>query len=430
VKSVRPQARRSLWRSERFPNIDFLKKEAMIKSFITCLLFICYTVTVTAQNNYKEVTLPELMQKTQQGEKGYIILDVRSAGEYMDTVAGGRHIGIGRIKKAINIPIQDLLQKPETIKKLEQYKNEDVYVICSHSYRSRRISNLLLQNGFASVNNVKGGMSEWYRNYDELNPFAAAMYENNIAYRNMAPSQLYQKLQANEPIELIGFMNAPRFFFDSLLMSFYPKFPDIKNTSYYRAGDSLQILEKLKTNKNKTIVLFNAIGGGGNETADWLVQKGFNNVYYLVGSLSGFYEYMINYQSLSAINKHMAQKSGIEFFTPLSFCKTTPKNVQWIDLRHDTTFNKITRGTKLDYKTLKDAVNFPFYKTAGEFEQKFTDKSKFYLLIPEDGYTGMDLADALQKKGYYIGWLIGGIERWEWYTNNIDLFTCRDYLVK
>jgi rhodanese-related sulfurtransferase len=401
----------------------------MTKTFITLLLCACFAATTLAQNNYKEVSLPQLMQKAQQGSKGYIILDVRTPGEYMDTVAGGRHIGIGRIKTAVNISLQDLLQKPETIKQLEQYKGEDVYVICSHSYRSRRISNLLLQNGFTSVNNVKGGMSEWYRNYDELKPYAAAMYENNIAYHNMAPSQLFAKLQSKEPIELIGFMNPPRFFFDSLLMSFYPKFPEIKNTAYYRSGDSLQIWEKIKADKNKTIVLFNAIGGGGNETADWLAKKGFTNVYYLVGSLSGFYEYMANYQSPSAINKVLTAKSAIEFFTPTSFCKTTPKNVQWIDLRHDTTFNKITHGTKLDYKTLKGAVNFPFYKTADEFEKQFPDKNKFYLIIPEDGYTGMELADAIQKKGYHIGWLIGGIERWEWYTNNIDAFTCKDQLV-
>jgi rhodanese-related sulfurtransferase len=257
----------------------------MIKNAVILLLCTCYATIALSQNNYKEVSLPQLMQKAQQGSKGYIILDVRTPGEYMDTVPGGRHIGIGRIKTAVNVSLQDLLQKPETIKQLEQYKGEDVYVICSHSYRSRRISNLLLQNGFTSVNNVKGGMSEWYRNYDELKPYAATMYENNIAYHNMAPSQLYTRLQSKEPIELVGFMNPPRFFFDSLLMSFYPKFPDLKNTTWYRSGDSLQILEKVKGDKNKTIVLFNAIGGGGNETADWLAKKGFTNVYYLVGSL-------------------------------------------------------------------------------------------------------------------------------------------------
>src|SRR5687768_14125587 len=137
-----------------------------ISGLLTCLL--SFSFITIAQNNYKEISLPQLMQKVQQGSKGYIILDVRTPGEYADTVSGGRHMGIGRIKNAINISLQDLLQKTGTHQQLEKYKQEDIYVICSHSYRSRRISNLLLQNGFSSVNNVQGGMTEWYRNYDDL----------------------------------------------------------------------------------------------------------------------------------------------------------------------------------------------------------------------------------------------------------------------
>jgi rhodanese-related sulfurtransferase len=113
----------------------------------------------------------------------------------------------------------------------------------------------------------------------------------------------------------------------------------------------------------------------------------------------------------------------------LSFCKESPSSVQWIDLRHDTTFNQLTEGTKINYKTLKGAVNFPFYKTADAFTQQFPDKNKLYMILPQDGYTGIELADALLKKGYRIGWIIGGIERWEWYTNNIDAFTCKDYFI-
>ncbi|MGZ8525229.1 MAG: hypothetical protein ACXWV1_12415, partial [Chitinophagaceae bacterium] len=94
------------------------------------------------------------------------------------------------------------------------------------------------------------------------------------------------------------------------------------------------------------------------------------------------------------------------------------------------TFNQITHGTKLDYKTLEGAVNFPFYKTPDDFSRQFPDKKKFYMILPEQGYKGVELAGALLSKGYNIGWLIGGLERWEWYTNNIQAFVCKDQLVK
>jgi rhodanese-related sulfurtransferase len=404
------------------------KKSAMRKSLFLLILILTAALS-KAQNNYKEVSLAQLAQRASKDKKGYIILDVRSPGEYMDTTNTGRHAGIGRIKTAINISLQDLLGNPATIRQLDQYKNEDVYVICSHSYRSRRISNLLLENGFTSVNNVKGGMSEWYRYYDELKGYMPALYENHIAYHNMAPSELFNKLAAKEPVEIIGLNSAPHFFFDSLVAPYYPYFPDIKNANYYQPADSLQILEKVKTSGNTPVVLFSKVGGGSQDMAEWLARKGFTNIYFLVNSLPGFYEYVVNFQPVASREKAIVFNSNIQFYTPLSFCKESPSSVQWIDLRHDTTFNQLTEGTKINYKTLKGAVNFPFYKTADAFTQQFPDKNKLYMILPQDGYTGIELADALLKKGYRIGWIIGGIERWEWYTNNIDAFTCKDYFI-
>jgi rhodanese-related sulfurtransferase len=148
----------------------------MVKHFIipaVCLLSLSYLKAQTTTDDlnfaYKEITLPHLMQKVQQGQKNFVILDVRTKGEYFDTVSGARHLNLGHIKSAINIPLQDLQQKPEALKELEQYKDKEIYVICSHSYRSRTISKLLLQNNFSNIINVQGGMSEWFRNYDELN---------------------------------------------------------------------------------------------------------------------------------------------------------------------------------------------------------------------------------------------------------------------
>ena len=407
----------------------------MVKQLIfpaVCLLCVSY---LKAQTNddlnfaYKEITLPHLMKKVQQGEKDFVILDVRTKGEYYDTVSGARHLNLGHIKSAINIPLQDLQQKPEALKELEPYKDKEIYVICSHSYRSRTISKLLLQNNFSSITNVQGGMSEWFRNYDELKPYAGYR-EHSISYTNISPSEVFSKLKANEPVLFLGFSNNPRFAFDSMIVAFYKRFPELKGARYFKTADSTLILEKAKAFRGKAIVLFNTVGGGAAETADWLTQKGVPNVNYLVGNIFGFYEYLANYKKETEISKYLSTASAIKFFTPLSFCKSKPVNHQWIDLRHDTTYNKITNGTRLSYKTIKDAANFPFYKTADDFASQFPDKSKNYLLIPHQGYVGLELADELIKKGYKIHWLMGGIERWEWYTNNIEGFPCKEYLVK
>ena len=50
------------------------------------------------------------------------------------------------------------------------------------------------------------------------------------------------------------------------------------------------------------------------------------------------------------------------------------------------------------------------------------------MVLPEQGYAGIELVNTLAERGYKMGWIIGGIERWEWYTNNIREFKCGNIL--
>src|SRR5690348_3168573 len=117
----------------------------MHSKLLFCLVGLCAVIFVQGQTNYNEITLPELMKKKQKGDPNMIIVDVRTRGEYHDTVSRGKQSNIGRIKGAINIPVQDFQQKTaETVKQLEAYKDKEIYLICSHSYRSRTASRVLL----------------------------------------------------------------------------------------------------------------------------------------------------------------------------------------------------------------------------------------------------------------------------------------------
>src|SRR5258705_4882218 len=126
------------------------------KSVFALFSLLAFALTAGAQNTYNEITLPELMKKKHNGDNNMVIVDVRSKGEYYDTVSRGKQSNIGRIKGAINIPVQELQQNPDAVKQLDAYKDKEIYLICSHSYRSRSASNALLRNGFTHVNNVQG----------------------------------------------------------------------------------------------------------------------------------------------------------------------------------------------------------------------------------------------------------------------------------
>ena len=85
---------------------------------------------------------------------GVVLLDVRTGDEFN----GKAKPDFGRLKNAINIPIQELDKR---LSELEQYKGKQIIVYCSHSRRSPQASWMLTQNGFTKVTNMAGGMSEW-----------------------------------------------------------------------------------------------------------------------------------------------------------------------------------------------------------------------------------------------------------------------------
>ena len=81
-----------------------------------------------------------------------VLLDVRTKDEF----EGRSDPNYGTLKKAINIPIQELESR---IPELSKYKNKEIIVFCSHSHRSPQASYFLTQHGFSKVSNMSGGMS-------------------------------------------------------------------------------------------------------------------------------------------------------------------------------------------------------------------------------------------------------------------------------
>ncbi len=120
------------------------------------VLFITLSLNMFAQSNSDVPTIPidefiNIIEK----DSSVIILDVRTPAE----LAGP----LGKIDKAINIPIQEL---PDRINELKPYKDKLIYVICRTQNRSFASSQFLNKNGFNTVC-VIGGMTEYYNKKNE-----------------------------------------------------------------------------------------------------------------------------------------------------------------------------------------------------------------------------------------------------------------------
>lgn len=81
-----------------------------------------------------------------------VLLDVRTKEEF----EGRANPDFGRLKGAVNIPVQELAKR---LPEISSFKKKEMIVYCSHSHRSPQASYLLTQAGFANVTNMAGGMS-------------------------------------------------------------------------------------------------------------------------------------------------------------------------------------------------------------------------------------------------------------------------------
>ncbi|MDZ7646597.1 MAG: rhodanese-like domain-containing protein [Cytophagales bacterium] len=71
-----------------------------------------------------------------------LVLDVRTLGEFNGT--NMEVMSFGHFKNAININVEELERR---LSELDQYKDREVLIYCSHSHRSPRASYLLSTQG-------------------------------------------------------------------------------------------------------------------------------------------------------------------------------------------------------------------------------------------------------------------------------------------
>lgn len=96
------------------------------------------------------------------GSGNYLLLDVRTPEEFNGTAEEK----FGRLRNAINIPVQQLEAR---IDELKPFMQKEIIVYCSHSHRSPAASYLLTQKGFTKVTNLQYGMHVWKQQVtDEL----------------------------------------------------------------------------------------------------------------------------------------------------------------------------------------------------------------------------------------------------------------------
>lgn len=96
-----------------------------------------------AEIEMKDISPAEFTSRNRE-PLSFRIIDVREQIEFQTFNLGGQ-----------NIPLGILLKNTEEI---EDWKNEELIVICQHGLRSETARRFLLMNGYKNVRNLKGGI--------------------------------------------------------------------------------------------------------------------------------------------------------------------------------------------------------------------------------------------------------------------------------
>ena len=101
-----------------------------------------------------EIEVTELKAKQDRGDK-FVLVDVREPHEYQ----------IARIPGSVLIPLGEL---PKRLNELNPA--DEIVMHCKMGGRSAKACDLLKQNGFTKVINVKGGITAWSDKVDPTVP--------------------------------------------------------------------------------------------------------------------------------------------------------------------------------------------------------------------------------------------------------------------
>jgi len=123
----------------------------MFRTVLLCLIFIFSCEF----RNSSEIYLISDTDLIELQAKDFILIDVRTQDEY----------DLGHIANAINFDFySDTFQ--DSILTLP--KNQSIVLYCRTNNRSTKTANILKENGFDNISVIKGGITEWVRNGNDI----------------------------------------------------------------------------------------------------------------------------------------------------------------------------------------------------------------------------------------------------------------------
>ena len=247
------------------------------KSFLP-LVCVFIMITSSAQHPfkfdntiYKVVYLSEAF-RLMDSMSNYLLLDVRSPGEYADT-SRTTALNIGRIRGSVNITIDSV---PARLAELTKYKDQPVFIYCSHSQRSRRVSKLLAENGFKKVYNINGGMTLLNESDKDDFPYKDKVLTTHLAYKNIDSRDAFHLIKTTPGLVIIDIRSPAEFASEDT--SVQNNMGRLKNAFNFPQAVFKEKLQSGGISSNSPVLLYDRNGYNSMDVVDVLKAKGFKNI--------------------------------------------------------------------------------------------------------------------------------------------------------
>lgn len=386
----------------------------LLFTFIICLFGMHIASAQYKFDNtvYKTVYINDLCNELRKSSNA-ILLDVRSAGEYSDTsVYTG--LNIGHLKGAININVRELSKR---LGELKDYKNQPIYVYCSHSQRSRVSSKMLADSGFTNVVNVNGGMTEMNLLRNSADPCLQDLYATNNHFKILSPKDVSLLLSGKKDIAIVD-VRADSAYKGISKIAKLNAFGRIKGSINIPASQLSASLSKIP--QNKSILLIDNYGDESIKAAKLLNEQGYTDVNVLFNGLDNW----ISEKESAEKDKIWAHPKEFGFITSEEFDNTMSNNppALLLDIRTKDEFaNQEKTKTYLNRGHIQNAMNIPMAELNSKLNEIVAYKKKNIVVY---GFSNnpevFEAAKLLADNGFgKVKVLTGGLWNIRWKAANI-----------
>jgi rhodanese-related sulfurtransferase len=359
---------------------------------------------------FKTVYVEDLCRQLD-ANPNYLILDVRSKGEYEDTSAS-LNLNLGHLKNAKNIDIREL---PSRWKEISDYKEKPVFVYCSHSQRSRRASKLLADSGFVNVININGGLTTFNIMQTAIGICKQKLYETHNSYPIYSAMDLCNATRETVLLDI----RSDSVYNGIAKEEYRNPFGKIKSAIHIPLTSLESSLDKLP--KDKTILIIDEFGSESPRAAKLLTEKGYNHPGILLGGMEGIQAFQIPTNSCKSDWWTPTRKYNLlnadEFD---AFAKKNPDAIL-LDVRKQEEFENKSKETFRNVGHINNAKSIPSETLPSRVNELGDNKNRPIIIYAFSGQPEIyNAAKLLTDLGYTnVNVLLGGVFNLRWRAANL-----------